>query len=308
MENAPPTPSAQQPAPHPTGDTAHRGVTNSSIFRAKHTLLMGVLNVTPDSFSDGGRYLKPHTAIEHGLRLLDEGADFLDIGGESTRPGAEAVSAEEELARLLPVVKGLLAAGVTRLSIDTMKPEVAAVCLGLGVRVLNDVTGMRNPEMRAVVARYQASVVVMHMRGTPRTMQSNPVYTNVVGEVGAQLAGWAQELRDAGVRDIAIDPGIGFGKTAAHNFELIAGLDQLVALGYPVLVGPSRKSFLGTLPGMSGPDDRLEGTIAAAVICAMKGASVIRVHDVAACAKALRVADAVRAAGVPQSASAPSRV
>ncbi len=278
----------------------------TSRFRAAHTLVMGILNVTPDSFSDGGHFLRPQEAIEHGLRLLEDGADILDIGGESTRPGSDAVSEREELARVLPVLEGLLAhprfsghpRQVPYLSIDTMKPGVAARCLEAGVSIVNDVSGLRDAEMRAVVAQHQASAVLMHMRGLPKTMQQKPEYVDVVTEVREALRDAMALAREAGIRDIAVDPGIGFGKTASHNFEILARFQEFQTLDAPLLAGPSRKSFLGALEGMEAPTQRLEGTIAACVICAMQGAAVLRVHDVAECKRALRVADAVRSASI----------
>lgn len=271
--------------------------TPPSLFRAASTLVMGIVNVTPDSFSDGGRYLNPEKAVAHARMLLAEGADILDIGGESTRPGSEGVSVSEELERVRPVIEALLTEGHgVPLSIDTMKPEVADACLAMGVRIVNDVTGLRNPEMRQVAAKRDAAVVIMHMKGMPRTMQVNPEYGDVVAEVREELATRLHEAREAGIADMAIDPGIGFGKTAAHNFTLLRRLEEFLPLGAPVLVGPSRKSFIGTLPGAENPDQRLEGTIAACVVSAMKGASVVRVHDVAACKRALRLVDAVRSA------------
>lgn len=255
---------------------------------------MGIVNVTPDSFSDGGRYYDLESALTHARGLIDQGADILDIGGESSRPGSDPVSAEEELRRLIPVVKGLAGVCGVPLSIDTTKPEVADECLRLGARIVNDIAGLRDPEMIRVTARHNASAVIMHMRGTPKTMQSEPVYGDVVGEVKRFLAEQAAAARAGGVRDISVDPGVGFGKTAAHNFEILRRLDEFQSLGCPVLVGPSRKSFLGSLPGQQDTSGRLEGTLAAAVIAAMKGASVVRVHDVAACRRALQVADAMR--------------
>lgn len=268
-----------------------------SVFEAAHTLVMGIVNVTPDSFSDGGLYALPKVAIRHARWLAEDGADILDIGGESTRPGSDPVSAEEELRRVLPVIEALAREDRFLLSVDTMKPEVADVCLQAGARIVNDVTGLRNPAMLEVAARHNAAVVIMHMRGTPKTMQTAPHYDDVAGEIGAYLQQQAARARAAGIEDIAIDPGIGFGKTAAHNFEILRRMAEFTSLGYPVLVGPSRKSFLGTLPGMEASEQRLEGTIAACVVAAMQGARVLRVHDVAECKRALRVVDAVKAAG-----------
>ena len=255
---------------------------------------MGIVNVTPDSFSDGGRFFDTGLALSHVRTLIDDGADILDIGGESSRPGSDAVSVEEELRRVVPVVRALAGACGVPLSIDTTKPEVAEECLRLGVRIVNDISGLHDPEMIRVTARHNASAVIMHMRGTPKTMQSEPVYDDMIAEVKRFLAERVSAAKQAGVRDIAVDPGIGFGKTAAHNFEILRRLDEFQSLGCPVLVGPSRKSFLGSLKGQPDAAARLEGTLAAAVIAAMRGAAVVRVHDVAACRRALQVADAVR--------------
>jgi dihydropteroate synthase len=255
---------------------------------------MGIVNVTPDSFSDGGRYFDSGRALAHAWELIEQGADILDIGGESSRPGSDPVPIEEELRRLVPVVQALAGVCGVPLSIDTTKPEVAEECLRLGARIVNDIAGFSDPEMLRVTARHGAAAVIMHMRGTPKTMQSEPVYDDLVAEVKQFLAERVSAARASGVRDIAVDPGIGFGKTAAHNFEILRRLDELQSIGCPVLVGPSRKSFLGSLKGQQETGGRLEGTLAAAVISAMKGASVVRVHDVAACRRALQVADAVR--------------
>jgi dihydropteroate synthase len=269
-------------------------VADSSLFLGAHTLIMGIVNVTPDSFSDGGRYFDAGLALDHARKLIDDGADILDIGGESSRPGSDAVSVDEELRRVVPVVRVLAGSCGVPLSIDTTKPEVAGECLRLGARIVNDIAGLRDPAMLRITARYNASAVIMHMRGTPKTMQSEPVYDDLIAEVKAFLAERVPAAKQAGVRDIAIDPGIGFGKTAAHNFEILRRLDEFQSLGCPVLVGPSRKSFLGSLQGQQDAGERLEGSLAAAVIPVMKGAAVVRVHDVAACRRALQVADAVR--------------
>lgn len=267
---------------------------DSSVFLGSHTLVMGIVNVTPDSFSDGGRYFDSGRALAHAWELIEQGADILDIGGESSRPGSDPVSIEEELRRLVPVVQALAGVCGVPLSIDTTKPEVAEECLRLGARIVNDIAGLRDPEMMRVTARHDAAAVIMHMRGTPKTMQSEPLYADLIAEVKQFLAERVSAARASGVRDIAVDPGIGFGKTAAHNFEILRRLDEFQSIGCPVLVGPSRKSFLGSLMGQQETGGRLEGTLAAAVISAMKGASVVRVHDVAACRRALQVADAVR--------------
>lgn len=258
------------------------------------TLLMGVLNMTPDSFSDGGLFPTLEAALDAARRLISEGADFLDIGGESTRPGAEPVPEEIELRRVLPLVEALAEDGLARISIDTMKPAVAAACLRAGASLVNDITGLRDPRMAEVAAHHGAGVVVMHMRGTPRTMRQEANYGDVVAEVKAELAEKVRLAREAGIAEIFVDPGIGFAKTAAHSFEILRRLREFEELGCPILIGPSRKSFLGTLPGMEKPGERLEGTLAAAVIGAMNGAAVVRVHDVGPCRKALSVLEAVR--------------
>jgi len=272
---------------------------------------MGVVNVTPDSFSDGGRYLDPSAAVEHGVHLVGEGASILDVGGESTRPGAQPVGQDEELRRVVPVVAALAArVPEATLSIDTTKAEVARQAVAAGATVVNDVTALRgDPELAGVVADAGVGCCLMHMLGEPRTMQDDPRYDDVVSEVKAFLEQRLAFAVAAGVDEQAVwlDPGIGFGKTAQHNLELLARLDEIVALGRPVVVGTSRKSFLGRLAGTrdgqgrqgtSGrePDQRLPGTIATNVMALERGASVFRVHDVAAVADALAVAGATVAA------------
>src|SRR3954468_16437268 len=254
---------------------------------------MGVVNVTPDSFSDGGRYLDPGAAVEHGRRLAAEGADILDVGGESTRPGAAEVPAVEELRRVLPVVEGLAGAGPT-VSIDTSKAAVAAAALDAGAGYVNDVTAFRgDPELAGLVAERGVDCCLMHMLGTPRTMQQDPRYDDVVSEVKAFLEERLAHAVGAGVAEerIMLDPGIGFGKTVEHNLALIARLDELVALGRPVVFGVSRKSFLGRLTGRAA-DDRAVATAAANVLALERGATVFRVHDVPETVDALTVAAA----------------
>jgi dihydropteroate synthase len=264
-------------------------------IRASEFRIMGVVNVTPDSFSDGGLYLDPAAAVAHALELEGEGAAILDIGGESTRPGAEPVPAAEELRRVVPVIEGLVAAGVrAQISIDTSKAAVAAAALDAGATLVNDVTALRaDPEMAALVAASGADCCLMHMLGEPRTMQENPRYGDVVSEVKAFLEQRVAFAVAAGVAEerILIDPGIGFGKTAAHNLELVRRLAELVALGRPVVIGTSRKSFLGRLTGRD-TDDRLAGTIATNVLAYERGATVFRVHDVRPVHDALAVAAA----------------
>jgi dihydropteroate synthase len=261
--------------------------------------LMGVINVTPDSFSDGGEYLTAGKAIRHGIQLADEGAEILDIGGESTRPGAMPVEADEELARVLPVIQGLaVARPQAQISIDTSKAAVAAAALDAGAVIVNDVTALRgDPKMAEVVAGGEAGCCLMHMLGEPRTMQEDPRYDDVVDEVRAFLEERLAFAVTAGIAEerIMLDPGIGFGKTAQHNLELLARLNELVAIGRPVVLGTSRKSFLGKLTGRP-VDQRLPGTIASCVLAYEQGARVFRVHEVAPIADALKVTAATVAA------------
>ena len=255
---------------------------------------MGVLNVTPDSFSDGGVFLEADRAVEHGLRIVEEGADLVDVGGQSTRPGSQPVTVEEETARVVPVVGELTARGVV-VSIDTSRPEVAAAALGAGASVVNDITALGSPDMAGLVSEAGAGLVLMHMQGTPATMQLEPRYDDVVGEVRDFLVERAARAREAGIlpERICLDPGIGFGKTIEHNLELLRHLDALTATGYPVLVGTSRKAFIGTLLGGVPPAGRVEGTGATVALAVASGAAIVRVHDVAAAVAVCRVADAI---------------
>jgi dihydropteroate synthase len=255
--------------------------------------IMGVVNVTPDSFSDGGRYLDPQAAVAQGRRLVDEGAQILDVGGESTRPGADAVPADEELERVLPVVEGLVPTGAT-ISIDTSKAAVAAAALDAGASYVNDVTAFRgDPELATLVAERDVDCCLMHMLGTPRTMQDDPRYDDVVSDVKAFLEARLAFAVDAGVPEqrVMLDPGVGFGKTVEHNLALLRRLDEIVALGRPVVVGVSRKSFLGKITGRD-EQHRLPGTIATNVMAWERGARIFRVHDVAPVVDALAVAAA----------------
>jgi dihydropteroate synthase len=258
------------------------------------TKLMGVVNVTPDSFSDGGRYLDPEAAIAHGRELAAAGAEILDVGGESTRPGAAAVGAEEELRRVVPVIGGLAELDC-RISVDTSKASVAEAALNAGAEIVNDVTALRgDPAMAALCAERDATVVLMHMLGDPRTMQDDPRYEDVVAAVKAFLAQRLEAATAAGIDEerIWLDPGIGFGKTREHNMELLRRLGELRDLGRPLLIGTSRKSFIGRVDG-SAADERLGGTIASSIIAAAAGAEILRVHDVAEMRQALAVATAI---------------
>jgi len=255
---------------------------------------MGVLNATPDSFSDGGSFLSPGSAVLHGLRMLAEGADVVDVGGESTRPGATAVPEEEELRRVLPVVRGL--AGKGRISIDTSKAAVAEAALAAGAEIVNDVSGLRgDPAMAGLVARTGAGVVIMHMQGIPRTMQDAPHYERAAEEVGDFFRQALARAVGSGIdpMSIALDPGIGFGKTPEHNCQLLAGLGAFLEFGRPLLIGISRKSFLGWIAGSPDPADRFWPGICLTSFCRERGAVIFRVHDVKPNREALRMTEAV---------------
>ncbi len=260
--------------------------------------VMGVVNVTPDSFSDGGRFLDHRAALAHGRSLVAQGAGWIDVGGESTRPHAEPVPVDEELRRVIPVVEGLAADGVA-VSIDTRKAPVAEAAVAAGARMINDVSA----SLGVVAGATGAAFVAMHMLGDPRTMQEDPAYGDVVAEVRDFLVDRADAARAAGVREVWIDPGIGFGKTLDHNLDLLANLDVLVATGYPVMVGTSRKSTLGTLAARADrtgtippAGDRLEGSVATATWSLLRGAGIVRVHEVSATVRALEACDRVLAA------------
>ena len=263
----------------------------------ERTHVMGVVNVTPDSFSDGGRHLAREAAVRHGQALAAAGADLLDIGGESTRPGAEEVPLQLELDRVLPVLDALRASTDVPLSVDTRKAEVARQALRVGAAMVNDVSGLtHDPALASVVAEVGAALALMHIQGTPETMQVDPRYDDLVAEVIASLAGSIERAVAAGVRRerIWVDPGIGFGKTVGHNLFLLRHLAELRVLGAPVLVGTSRKRFLGTLTGGRPPEDRLPGSLGSiAAVAVLRGADVVRVHDVADAKQALAVADAI---------------
>jgi dihydropteroate synthase len=262
---------------------------------------VGVLNVTPDSFSDGGAFLDPGAAAEHALQMAAEGADCIDIGGESTRPGAPPISAEEEWARIGPILTRLVGRCPVPLSVDTTKAAVAARALEAGVAIVNDISALRfDPALAAVVAEAGAGLILMHMQGTPRTMQERPSYGDVVVDVRAFLAERLAAATAAGIPSEAIllDPGIGFGKTVEHNLTLLRHLPELGTLGRPLLVGPSRKSFIGAVLG-TPVTDRLEGTAAAVALAIAGGAAAVRVHDVKAMARVARMCDAILGRGVP---------
>lgn len=265
----------------------------------RQPLLMGVVNVTPDSFSDGGAFLDPAHAIEHGLKLVEEGAAILDIGGESTRPGADTVSDETELARVLPVIKGLASQTAAAISIDTRKPGVARAAIGAGASIWNDVSALSySADSLAVAASLDCRIVLMHAQGDPKTMQDDPHYGDVVEDVLGDLARRIADCEAAGIAKsrLIADPGIGFGKTLAHNLALLANLGRFSALGVPVLLGASRKRFIASLDRQGPAAGRLGGSIAAALAGAAGGVSIVRVHDVAATRQALAVSAAIDSA------------
>ena len=253
---------------------------------------MGILNVTPDSFSDGGLFLSPEAAVIHGKQMVADGADMIDIGGQSTRPGSKPVSRNEELRRVLPIIEALISEIQVPISIDTTKPEVADESFKRGVHILNDISGLRDERMIRVAARWDVPVIIMHMQGTPETMQINPTYVNVVEEIKTYLATQAKKAKQTGIEEIIIDPGIGFGKTVEHNLTIIKHLAEFKELGYPLLVGPSRKGFIGTLLNR-GVHDRLAGTLATITACMLNGADIIRAHEVKECRDAMTIADAI---------------
>jgi dihydropteroate synthase len=259
------------------------------------TLIMGILNVTPDSFSDGGKFLAVEKAVARGLQMVGEGADIIDIGGESTRPGAKPVQALEEIARTVPVIKKLREKTGALISIDTQKAEVARAALSAGADIINDISALADPGMAAVAAETGAGLVLMHMLGTPETMQNNPHYDDVVSNVWNFLEERMSFAIARGVapEQIALDPGIGFGKTDEHNLALLKGIPQLAASGRPVLIGASRKSFIGRITG-GGPDDRLAGSLAIAGFAVLRGAHILRVHDVKESCDAARLVDTLR--------------
>jgi len=259
----------------------------------ERTLIMGILNITPDSFSDGGKYLDPDRAQQRAYELVEAGADALDIGGESTRPGADSLSDDEELGRVLPVLEAIRGEIPVPISIDTTKASVAREALKAGANMINDISGLRfDPEMASVAAKFGVPVIMMHIRGTPKNMQENPQYKNLMGEILNELAGSQSLAQQAGIspEKIIVDPGIGFGKRWFHNYQILGELAALKMLESPILIGPSRKSFLGKILNRP-PEERLEGTLVASTIGILNGAHIIRVHDVKEAGRAARIAD-----------------
>jgi len=257
---------------------------------------MGVLNVTPDSFSDGGQYAEQSAAMERAREMVAQGADIIDIGGESTRPGADPLTEEEELRRIIPIIKRCSSEIMVPISVDTYKSSVAEKALHAGAGIVNDISGLRfSPDMARVVADHGAAVVIMHIKGTPRDMQVNPVYRDIIGEIRDHLEESAGIALKAGIdrNRIMIDPGIGFGKTLDHNLTILARLDEFRALGFPIVLGTSRKRFIGTVLDIAEPKDRIEGSAATVALGIQCGASIVRVHDVGYMARVARMTDAI---------------
>ena len=270
-------------------------VNGKDITFGPRTWIMGVINITPDSFSDGGRYFDKDKALERGFQLIEEGSDIIDIGGESTRPGSEPISPEEEIGRVVPLITALRKRTDTLISIDTTKSEVAQAALDAGADIINDISALRfDPRMAPLVAEEDVPVILMHMKGTPKTMQVNPTYEDVLLEVKAFLEESIDKAQASGIKKekIIIDPGIGFGKRLKDNLILINNLHMLEELERPILIGVSRKSFIGSILD-SPPEERLEGTIASAVLSVIHGAHILRIHDVSSVKKAVRVAEAI---------------
>ncbi|MFN3134793.1 MAG: dihydropteroate synthase [Candidatus Kryptonium sp.] len=267
---------------------------------SKRAYIMGILNVTPDSFSDGGRYFTVDSAVEHAMKMIEDGADIIDVGGESTRPGSEPVPLEEELRRVIPVIKEIVKRADVPISIDTYKSEVARQALDNGAVIVNDISGLRFDEkMVEVIAQYNASVVIMHIKGTPKTMQQNPYYDDVISEIYSYLSESVEKARSYGIKQIIVDPGIGFGKRLVDNLEIIRRLREFKSLGYPVLIGVSRKSFIGNILNLP-VEERLEGTAGAVAISVWNGANIVRVHDVKEMARVVRIVDAIKQVPIKQ--------
>jgi len=263
------------------------------VLKLDRTLIMGILNITQDSFSDGGLSLSKESALKNALKMISDGADIIDIGGESSRPGSEPVSAKEEIRRVLPVIKELRKKSDAIISIDTYKPEVADKCLKAGAGIINDITGLTNPYMRKIAAKHKALVIIMHMQGNPKTMQVNPHYKDVVNEIIMFFRKQISLAEKEGIKEIIIDPGFGFGKTVENNIEILRRLREFTVLKKPILVGVSRKSFLGAITGLP-VNQRLEATITANTIAILNKADIIRVHDVKQCKQSANITDMIR--------------
>jgi len=268
---------------------------NSWLKMPSHTLIMGILNLTPDSFSDGGQFSDKNQATDYALKMIDDGADMIDIGGESTRPGAEPVSLDEELKRTIPIIKSIRQRSDCLISIDTYKSSVAEVALDVGADLVNDISGLTFDEkMIDIVVDRKVPVILMHMKGTPRSMQVDPNYDNVIEEICEFFRRKVKSAKNSGILDnmIILDPGIGFGKRLEDNFEIIRELKQICAMGYPILLGPSRKSFIGASLNLP-VEERLEGTLASITAGIMNGANIIRVHDVKETLRAVKIIEKI---------------
>jgi len=277
-----------------------------SLDFSQKTHVMGILNITPDSFTDGGLFFRRDSAIEHGLRMVEEGADIIDVGGESTRPGSEPVEYEEEVRRIIPVIDALAKRIKVPISIDTYKADVAKRALDAGASIINDISGLRfDPGMPKVAAECRVPIVLMHIKGTPKNMQVNPEYEALIPEIVDYLRISIKLAIDSGVREemIIVDPGIGFGKTFEHNLEILRNLHEFTLLEKPLLVGPSRKAFIGKILGNASSSERMEGTAAAVAISIMNGANIVRVHDVEEMGRVARVADAIKSGRIPKSSN-----
>jgi dihydropteroate synthase len=264
---------------------------------SKKTYIMGILNITTDSFYDGGKYISVDKAVKHALKMVDEGADIIDIGGESTRPGAEPISVDEELKRVIPVIEILSKKLSIPISIDTYKAKVAEEAINAGATIINDISGLRfDPLMPEVASKYKVPVIIMHIKGTPKDMQKNPQYDALIPEITEYLRGSIVLAKQAGVEEnmIIIDPGIGFGKLLEHNLQIIKNLKEFTQLGKPILIGVSRKSFIGKILNDASPSERLEGTASSVAISVINGANIVRVHDVGFMSKVVKVADAIK--------------
>ncbi len=270
--------------------------TLESATKRHQTLIMGILNITPDSFSDGGKFFSPDNAYDHAMRMIEEGADILDIGGESTRPESDPLPLQEELDRILPVISRLSSAHTIPISVDTYKSETACYALDAGACMVNDISGLSfDPKMSRVIVDHGAMVCIMHIQGTPKSMQANPVYDDVVNDIKQWLVRQANYGIMQGIPKeyIILDPGIGFGKTVEHNLEIIRRLDEFKDLGYPLLIGTSRKSFIGKTLGGLPPEERMEGTAATVAISIARGANIVRVHDVRGMKRVAQMTDAI---------------
>lgn len=270
---------------------------NFTLDFSKRTHIMAILNVTPDSFSDGGKYFSCDKAVKKAIEMVKDGADIIDIGGESTRPGSDPVSVQDEIKRVLPVIKKLVKEINVPISIDTHKPEVVKACLSAGAHIVNDITGLTSGgKLAKLAAGFGAGIIIMHMKGKPKTMQTNPSYRNLISEITGFLKNGIKTALKAGIskEKIIIDPGIGFGKTVRHNLEIINKLYHFEKLGLPILVGPSRKSFIGKILNLPAVGERLEGTLASVAIAVYNGANIIRVHDVKENLRLIRIVDSIK--------------